>query len=126
MATKKPKTSYKHVNVIDVHQWGNRIGAVALDPTYGFYVFSYTPEFMASGIEPAPLQMPTARGPTFLFTDLPVDTYKRLPAMLSDALPDDFGNALINRYMADNGISASEVTALDRLAYMSNRAMGAV
>ena len=126
MATNKPKSSYKHVNVIDVHQWGKRIGAVAMDPTYGFYVFSYTPEFMASGIEPAPLQMPTAKGPTFLFTDLPVDTYKRLPAMLSDALPDDFGNALINRYMADNGIPASEVTALDRLGYMSNRAMGAL
>ena len=126
MAIKKAKTSYKHVNVIDVHQWGQRIGAVAMDPVYGFYVFSYTPEFMASGIELAPLQMPTTKGPTFLFTDLPVDTYKRLPAMLSDALPDDFGNALINRLMAENGIAASEVTALDRLAYMSNRAMGAL
>ena len=126
MAAKKDKTSYKHVNVIDVHQWGQRIGAVAMDPVYGFYVFSYTPEFMASGIELAPLQMPTTKGPTFLFTDLPVDTYKRLPAMLSDALPDDFGNALINRFMAENGIAASEVTALDRLAYMSNRAMGAL
>lgn len=46
--------------------------------------------------------------------------------MLSDALPDDFGNALINRYMADKGISASEISALDRLAYMSNRAMSAL
>lgn len=127
MATKKrPTASYKHVNIIDVHLWGRRIGAVALDPTYGFYVFSYTPEFLAAGIEPSPLQMPTIKGPTFLFTDLPVETYKRLPAMLSDALPDDFGNALINRYMADKGIAASEVTALDRLAYMSNRAMGAL
>ncbi len=126
MAASKPGARYKHVDVIDIHQWGQRIGAVALDPAYGYYVFSYTPEFLAAGIEPAPLQMPTAKGPVFLFTDLPVETYKRLPAMLSDALPDDFGNALINRYMADKGISASEVTALDRLAYMSNRAMGAL
>lgn len=126
MATKKPTVSYKHVNVIDVHLWGKRIGAVALDPVYGFYVFSYTPEFIATGIEPAPLHMPTAKGPAFLFTDLSVETYQRLPAMLSDALPDDFGNALINRYMADNGISAAEISALDRLAYMSNRAMGAL
>jgi serine/threonine-protein kinase HipA len=123
---KKPSASYKHVNLVDVHQWGKRIGAVALDPAYGYHVFSYTPEFLATGIEPAPLQMPTAKGPVFLFTDLPVETYQRLPAMLSDALPDDFGNALINRYMADKGISSSEVSALDRLAYMSNRAMGAL
>jgi serine/threonine-protein kinase HipA len=97
-----------------------------MDPSYGFYVFRYTPEVRATGIEPAPLQMPASRGPTFLFTDLPVETYKRLPAMLNDALPDDFGNALINRYLADKGISASDVSALDRLAYMSNRAMGAL
>ena len=126
MVARKPTARYKHVDVIDVHLWGKRVGAVALDPTYGFYVFSYTPEFRATGIEPAPLQMPTGRGPIFLFTDLPVETYKRLPAMLSDALPDDFGNALINRYMADKGIAASEISALDRLAYMSNRAMGAL
>jgi serine/threonine-protein kinase HipA len=62
----------------------------------------------------------------YLFTDLPDATYKRLPALLSDALPDDFGNALINRYMADQGIAAASVTPLDRLAYMSNRAMGAM
>ncbi len=118
--------SYKHVDAIDVHLWGKRIGAVALDPAYGFYVFSYTPEFRATGIEPAPLKMPTAKDTPFLFTDLPIETYKRLPAMLSDALPDDFGNALINRYMADKGVSAAEVSPLDRLAYMSNRAMGAL
>ena len=126
MVTKKKTTLYKHVDVIDVHLWGQRIGAVALDPAFGFYVFSYTAEFRATGIEPAPLQMPAASGPIFLFTDLPVETYKRLPALLSDALPDDFGNALINRYMADQGISAAEVSALDRLAYMGNRAMGAL
>jgi len=126
METKNKSTRYKHVDVIDVHLWGKRIGAVALDPTYGYYVFSYTPEFKASGIEPAPLQMPTSKGPTFMFTDLPEATYKRLPAMLSDALPDDFGNALINRYMADKGIAAGQISALDRLAYMSNRAMGAL
>jgi serine/threonine-protein kinase HipA len=125
MKTKK-STPYKHVEVIDVFLWGKRIGVVALDKTYGFYAFRYTPEFQATGIEPSPLKMPLAKVGTHLFTDLPVETYKRLPAMLSDTLPDDFGNALINRYMAEKGISASEISVLDRLAYMSNRAMGAL
>jgi serine/threonine-protein kinase HipA len=126
MVKNRKTASYRHVDVVDVYLWGRRIGAVALDPSYGFYVFRYTPEVRATGIEPAPLQMPVSKGPTFLFTDLPVETYKRLPAMLNDALPDDFGNALINRYLADKGILASDVSALDRLAYMSNRAMGAL
>lgn len=127
-ANSKPaKTSvYKHVEVIEVYLWGKMIGAAAMDPGFGFYAFSFTPEFRAAGIEPAPLHMPLSQASPFLFTDLPVETYKRLPAMLSDALPDDFGSALINRYMAEQGIAASEVTALDRLAYMSNRAMGAL
>jgi serine/threonine-protein kinase HipA len=102
------------------------IGSVALDPSYGYYVFAYTPACAAKGVEPAPLHMPVANAEPYLFTDLPEATYKRLPAMLSDALPDDFGNALINRYMADQGIAAQDVTALDRLAYMGTRAMGAL
>jgi serine/threonine-protein kinase HipA len=128
LATKKTKPAgrYVHVNQVNVHLWGYRIGAVALDPAYGYYAFAYTPEFRAAGIEPAPLHMPVREGRTYLFTDLPDITYKRLPALLSDALPDDFGNALINRWMADRGVAASEVTALDRLAYMSTRAMGAL
>lgn len=122
----KPARALTHVNVVEVYLWGTRMGAVALDPTYGYYVFKYAPEFVAKRIEPAPLHMPVSKDQVYMFSDLPTDTYKRLPALLSDALPDDFGNALVNRYMADHGIATSEITALDRLAYMSNRAMGAL
>lgn len=126
MATPKNKKPYKHVPVVEVHLWNMHIGSVALDPTYGYYAFAYTPEFVAKGIQPSPLHMPVLSGETYLFTDLPEATYKRLPAMLGDALPDDFGNALINRYMADQGIASQNITALDRLAYMGARAMGAL
>lgn len=117
---------YKHVNIVEVHLWDHHIGSVALDPAYGYYVFAYTPKFARMGIEPSPLHMPVKTALPFLFTDLPEATYKRLPAMLSDSLPDQFGNALIDRYMADQGIDAQSVTALDRLAYMGTRAMGAL
>jgi serine/threonine-protein kinase HipA len=131
MATRRARTRaqtprYTHVTHVEVYLWGERVGVVALDPTYGFYAFRYTPEFQASGLEPSPIHMPTTVDRTFLFTDLPVETYKRLPAMLADALPDDFGNALIDRWMLDHGIRAQDITAIDRLAYMSNRAMGAL
>jgi serine/threonine-protein kinase HipA len=112
--------------VVEVHLWGTHIGSVALDPTYGYYAFAYTQACADLGIQPSPLQMPVVPNEPYLFTDLPEATYKRLPAMLSDALPDDFGNALINQYMAEQGIAARDVTALDRLAYMSARAMGAL
>jgi serine/threonine-protein kinase HipA len=129
MATRPTRTrvvTYKPVDVVNVYLWGKHVGAVAFDPTWGYYVFEYTPAFTSLGLEPAPLQMPVRQGGTFMFTDLPEITFKRLPAMLADTLPDDFGNALIDRYMADKGLDKSKVTALDRLAYMGNRAMGAL
>jgi len=58
------------------------------------------------------------------FPDLARTTYYGLPAMLADALPDRFGNALVNAWMAEQGIDPSQITALDRLAYASSRAMG--
>ena len=127
MAKKKKTESYKKVDRIEVFLWGKFVGAVALDPKLGYYVFAYDKQFGKSGIEVSPLRMPLndTEAP-FVFTDLPELTYKRLPAMLADTLPDDFGNALINRYMADKGISASQITALDRLAYMGKRSMGAL
>jgi serine/threonine-protein kinase HipA len=126
-ATRRTPRGYVHVDAVEVRLWGKTVGAVALDPRYGVYAFQYTQAFCNSGLQPAPLQMP-ARSETdvFLFGDLPVATYKRLPAMLSDALPDDFGNALIDRYMADKGLSKAQVTPLDRLAYMAGRGMGAL
>ena len=129
MTTRLNKASaatYKQVNVVNVYLWGKHVGAVALDPTWGYYVFEYTPAFASLGLEPAPLQMPVRKGETYMFTDLPEITFKRLPAMLADTLPDDFGHALIDRYMADKGLDKSKVSALDRLAYMGNRAMGAL
>jgi serine/threonine-protein kinase HipA len=117
---------YTHVSSVEVFLWGERVGVTLLDPRYGYYAFRYTPEFRKLGIEPSPLQMPTEPDRTHLFTNLAVETYRRLPALLSDALPDDFGNALIDRWMADHGISADNITPLDRLAYMGNRAMGAL
>ena len=85
------------VPIIEVRIWGKAVGAVALDPKLGYYAFEYQPAFLRSGIDLAPLTMPivTASEP-FAFADLPEFTYRRLPGMLADALPDDFGNTLID------------------------------
>jgi serine/threonine-protein kinase HipA len=118
---------FKPVLAIEVRIWGRRVGAVALDPRLGYYAFEYDPEFVASGVELTPLKMPLAgaREP-FIFADLPELTFKRLPAMLSDALPDDFGNGLIDAWMARQGVEKRNITALDRLAYMGKRGFGAL
>lgn len=118
---------HKPVAVVEVRLWGKRVGAVARDPGLGYYAFEYDPGFVKTGIELAPLTMPLAKaGEPFVFTDLPELTYKRLPALLADSLPDDFGNALIDAWMADKGVARADISALDRLAYMGKRGMGAL
>lgn len=107
--------------------WGGRVGAVAPDPRLDCYAFAYDPAWRRKAIEAAPLTMPLAdRHETFEFPALPKATYLGLPAMLADALPDDFGNALIDAWMATKGIDKSSITVLDRLAYMGQRGMGAL
>jgi serine/threonine-protein kinase HipA len=118
---------YTPVSIVEVRIWRKAVGAVALDPRLGYYAFEYQPAFVRSGIELAPLTMPlTAASEPFVFADLPELTYRRLPGMLADALPDDFGNALIDAWMAREGVATSQITSLDRLAYMGKRGMGAL
>ncbi len=118
---------FRPVHIVEVRAWNQLVGAVALDPGLSYYAFEYAPAFVKTGIELAPLTMPLseARRP-YIFPDLPELTYKRLPAMLADALPDDFGNSLVTAWMANQGVAASDITALDRLAYMGKRALGAL
>ena len=118
---------YKPVNAIEVRIWGKSVGAVALDPALGYYAFEYDPAFVKRGAELAPLTMPMSRArEPFVFTQLPEMTFRRLPAMLADALPDDFGNALVDAWMARDGVAREQITPLDRLAYMNKRGLGAL
>lgn len=114
---------YRPVDVIEVRAWNSRVGAVSLDPALGYYVFEYDPKWQRKGIELAPLTMPISQS-IHVFPLLPLPTFKRLPALLADALPDDFGNALIDAYLAREGVAKDAITPLDRLAYMGTRSMG--
>jgi len=117
----------KDVSVIEVWVWGRFVGAVTLDPSIDYYAFEYDPAWKRTGTELAPIHMPLKDSRSvYVFPTLPEATYFRLPALLADALPDDFGNALIDAWMAQRGIAKTSVTVLDRLAYMGKRGMGAL
>ncbi len=118
---------YKPVDVVEVRCWSSRVGAIALDERSGFYAFEYEPAWARTGVDLAPTTMPTHAGTgTFIFPTLPPDTFQRLPSMVADSLPDDFGNALTTAYLANEGVAPDEITALDRLAYLGARGVGAL
>lgn len=117
----------KKIEVVEVKLWGKRVGAVSpLTQRPGFYQFQYAPEFVSAGLPVAPVMMPLDQNRRYGFPTLNQDTYHGLPGLLADALPDKFGNALIDEYMARQRIHRNEITSLQRLIYIGKRAMGAL
>lgn len=117
--------AYTPVAVIEVRAWDRTVGALAADPASGSYAFEYDPGWIASGIELSPLSAPLGER-VRVYPGLPEATYHRLPPFVADALPDDFGNALVTAYLASQGVERSAITALDRLGYLGSRGMGAL
>lgn len=110
---------------VEVRLWGRRIGAVAWPDGTAAASFEYDSDFLGSGIEVAPLTMPLSSR-VFSFPGLNPATFRGLPGLLSDALPDKFGNAVIDAWLARRGRLAGSFGALERLCYIGDRAMGAL
>jgi serine/threonine-protein kinase HipA len=108
-----------------VRLWGRQIGAVLLEDGSDSAIFQYTPEFAASGIQVSPLAMPLRVAP-YSFPALGYETFRGLPGLLADSLPDRYGNALINRWLARQGRPPESASAVERLCYMGTRGMGAL
>jgi serine/threonine-protein kinase HipA len=119
------RARFDTVDLVEVRAWGKTVGALAPSARRGAYAFEYDPSWIGSGIELAPALMPLGRR-VFTFPGLAEETYQGLPPMIADALPDRFGNTLVDAWLARNGISPDRVTALDRLAYLGSRGMGAL
>jgi serine/threonine-protein kinase HipA len=111
--------------VAEVRLWGRTIGAVALEDGAEAASFEYDPAFVPSGIEIAPLTMPLTRR-VYSFPALGRDAFHGLPGLLADSLPDRFGNALINAWLATQGRSPDSFNAVERLCYTGTRGMGAL
>jgi serine/threonine-protein kinase HipA len=109
----------------EVRLWGRRIAAVALDTNSTLASFEWDAEFLTSGIEVAPLTMPLSTG-VFSFPELERITFHGLPGLLADSLPDRFGNALIDAWLATQGRSPHSMNAIERLCYSGSRGMGAL
>ena len=109
----------------EVRLWGKTIGAVALPDGEDVASFEYDAAFAQSGIQVAPLAMPLSRR-VYRFPELARPTFHGLPGLLSDSLPDKFGNALIDAWLASQGRQAGSFNAVERLCYTGQRGMGAL
>lgn len=108
-----------------VKLWGTQVGAVSWDASRQYGVFQFAPEMVGSGIEIAPLTMPSRTLP-YSFPALPRDTFKGLPGLLADSLPDKYGNKLIDTWLARQGRAPNSFNPVERLCYIGTRGVGAL
>ena len=111
--------------VAEVRLWGRTIGAVSLEEGSRIAAFQYDPAFLASGIELSPIAMPLSRQ-VYQFPSLAQVSFHGLPGLLADSLPDRFGNALIDAWLATQGRRPENFNAIERLCYIGVRGMGAL
>ena len=111
--------------IAEVRLWGRTIGAVSMEDGRDCAAFQFTPAFVDSGIQVSPIAMPLSTQ-VYEFPGLPRRTFHGLPGLLADSLPDRFGNALIDAWLATQGRSPGSFTAIERLCYTGTRGMGAL
>jgi serine/threonine-protein kinase HipA len=113
------------MTLAEVQLWGRIIGAVSLEDGERFAAFQYDPAFAQSGIEVSPITMPLGDR-VYVFPDLPQTTFHGLSGLLADSLPDKFGNALIDAWLATQGRTPENFNVVERLCYTGARGMDAL
>lgn len=120
----------RQVDTALVNLWGNLVGAVSWLPDRGYAIFEYDADFLKRGLDIAPVHMSLASARQgnriFSFPGLNRDTYLGLPGLLADALPDKFGNRLIEAWLARNDRDIAGFSPVERLCYTGSRSTGAL
>lgn len=112
------------VDAARVTMFSMPVGTIRWDNRYGVVQFEYDRSFLGRGLEPSPLMMPVREGRVYSFAGLNRDTYMGLPGMLADSLPDTYGRALFDRWLALTGSKSSN--PIETLCFLGKRCMGAL
>lgn len=112
------------VDVAKVKLYNHIVGTFQWDNSRNVAKFEYSDNFANCGIEPSPILMPVRIGRVYSFPNLGVETFKGLPGMLADSLPDTYGRALFDRWLALTGRQVGN--AIETLCFLGKRCMGAL
>lgn len=110
---------------IEVNFNEKMVGAASYDTETKQSAFEYDRGFIDTGLELSPLMMPLSKK-IYSFPNIDYATFKGLPGLLADSLPDDFGNSVLNAWIARTGRATNSITPLERLQYTGKRGMGAL
>lgn len=111
------------VNAASVFLWDKQVGVVLWDEQHHIATFEYTPEFIRSGLEVSPIQMPLSSR-IYSFPELSRQTFMGLPGLLAESLPDAFGRALLDQWLHMQ--NRQDSNPVERLCFQGKRSMGAL
>ena len=111
------------VTIAEVHLWEHHVGTVFWNKERQVASFEYEPSFLSTGLKVAPITMPLTDD-IYSFPNLPQGTFLGLPGMLAEALPDAFGRALLDNWLAAQG--RQDANPVERLCFQGQRSMGAL
>lgn len=121
------------MDVAEVKVWGELAGAVSWNEKTGMASFEYDSDFKKLNWDLAPLKMPISSSKKVItFPELrkdknaEFDTFKGLPGLLADVLPDKYGNQLINIWLAQQGRPQDSMNPIEMLCFIGTRGMGAL
>lgn len=112
------------VDIARVNLYNQPIGSVRWDENRNIALFEYADSFIGKGLEPSPILMPVRQGRVYSFGDIGRETFKGLPGMLADSLPDTYGRALFDRWLVLTGRQSGN--AVETLCFLGKRCMGAL
>ena len=112
------------VDIARVNLYGQTVGTFRWDNNRQLAHFEYAESFIGKGLEPSPILMPVRHGRIYSFSDIGRETFKGLPGMLADSLPDTYGRALFDRWLALTGRSSGN--PVETLCFLGKRCMGAL
>lgn len=115
------KTAVKELKVaLDFGSGVQPVGRLAIRNEVIY--FEYDAEFLQSNLDISPIKLPLKRG----LIELPRDPFEGLAGVFNDSLPDGWGRLLFDRKLRSEGLLPSDLTSLDRLAYVGFQGMGAL
>ena len=114
-------------NLINLHCFNTEIGKLGFDEDRNVSFFQYNPSFLSSGLYANMFPMIIRRmTQTQVFDKYNSETFKGLPPMIADSLPDVFGNIVFKAWLESTHKGLEKITVLEQLAYVGKRGMGAL
>lgn len=110
--------------IVEVKLYEETLGTIEWNYNKGSSTFQYSNEALNRRIEPSPIIMPTQE--RIFETNRDHINFHNLPYLLSDSMPDDFGNLMMKEWLKQKNLSINDINPVDRLTYVGKRGMGAL